>query len=220
MIMLSNRNGMTVMIISGFEGGLGYRRQLLSDPGNNPPFTGEYDPEVILPCIMTERDPVAHDASLYRSAQVQTVEISNSSITFGQVRQAIPSCRVADKMQQGVSVLMVLGLWSDPDMTASFGQAILDGSYEVTDTLYVNNATNIGWGPLGDTWYQHVIVILAQSCSTPVCQMASHPNNWVEPNNLPQNKWFITQLTTDLQELWPIIPTRTYSFKMDGQSIL
>ncbi|MFN8144714.1 MAG: PKD domain-containing protein [Bacteroidia bacterium] len=183
MIMLSNRNGDGDDNFTGtcFRGHTA--NQLLSDPGNNPPFTGEYDPDGDLALYNDGRDPngtwylVVTDL-----AGSDSGDVNSFSITFGSSptshsimpcsRQDATRCQCPDGSQDCDLI---------PDMTAS-AQAILDGSYEVTDTLYVNNATpNIGWGPLEihgiNTCYCDTVLV---SCSTPVCPNGQPPKQLVE----------------------------------------
>ncbi len=182
-VMLSNRNGdggdnFTNTCFRGHSA-----NALLSDPGNVPPFTGEYDPDGDLALYNNGRDPngtwylVVTDLAGADSGDVNTF-----SLTFGNspTSHSIMPCSVQDATRcqcpDGTQDCDLI-----PDMTAS-AQAILDGSYEATDTLYVNNATpNIGWGPLEihgiNTCYCDTVLV---PCNTPVCPNGQPPKQLVE----------------------------------------
>ncbi|MCX6291971.1 MAG: PKD domain-containing protein [Bacteroidetes bacterium] len=147
-VMLSNRNGgsndnftATCFRGMGTDGMISL---------GTAPFTGEYDPDGDLRAYMNGRNPngiwhlVVTDMSSIDTGRVNSFQIIFSSNVTPHSRMP---CSTTDPSYclcpDGSQVCDLL-----PDMTAS-AEAILTGSYESGDTVYVNNATpNIGWGPL------------------------------------------------------------------------
>lgn len=144
---------------------------MISATGNIPPYTGEYDPDQDMALFNNGQDPngtwflVVTDMAGADSGTVDTW-----SLTFGSdptphglepCNMLRPALCICPDGTQDCDLL--------PDMTAS-EQAILDGSYERNDTLFVNNATpNIGWGPLeihgtGDCYCDTVPVNCSITC--------------------------------------------------------
>ncbi|MCC7232535.1 MAG: T9SS type A sorting domain-containing protein [Bacteroidia bacterium] len=156
---------------------------MLSSNTNHPPYTGEYDPDGDLALFNNGQDPngtwflVVTDM-----AGSDTGSVQGFSITFGNnpTPHGIVPCDVHNAMMcqcpDGTQDCDLL-----PDMTAS-AAALLNGSYESHDTIFINNATpNIGWGPLeihgiNSCWCDTVQV----SCTTSVCPDGNPPRQLVE----------------------------------------
>lgn len=182
-VMLSNRNGDGGDNFTGtcFRGHS--PNGLLGDAGNIPPFSGQYDPDGDLALYNNGRNPNGTWFLIVTDlAGVDSGEVNTFSITFGNSptshsilpcsRQDATRCQCPDGTQDCDLV---------PDMTAS-AAALLDGSHESGDTLYVNNATpNIGWGPLEihgiNSCYCDTVQV---SCTTPVCPNGLPPKQLVE----------------------------------------
>jgi len=147
-VMLSNRRG---------GSGHNYINTCFRGQGSNgmiangsAPFTGEFDPDGNLASFMNGRNP---NGTWYLIVTDLAAADSGSVNSFALVFSNNPSphsvmpCSTTDVTSclcpDGSQVCDLL-----PDMTAS-AVTLLGGSYEVPETLFVDNATpNIGWGPL------------------------------------------------------------------------
>ena len=114
------------------------------------PFTGEFDPDGDLFLFNNGRDPNGTWYLMVTDLSGSDSGIVNSfHIDFGNnpTPHTAPPCSTTDvtscRCPDGTQDCDLL-----PDVTAS-AAALQNGTYEIADTLFVNNATpNIGWGPL------------------------------------------------------------------------
>ncbi len=176
-VLLSYRNGGVGQINYTSTCFRGHSANGLITNGQNP-FTGEFDPEGDLFLFNNGRNPngtwrlVVTDLSAGDSGSVTTFDL-----TFGNSPSPhtsapcsttdVTSCRCPDGTQD-CDLL--------PDMIAS-AAALLNGTYEFADTLFVDNSTpNIGWGPLEihgiDSCFCDTVPV---PCSTTLCPLTNLP---------------------------------------------
>lgn len=148
LVMLSNRRGGSS---SNFTGtcfrGQGANGIISS---GSAPFTGEYDPDGNIRLFMNGRNPNGTWSLIVTDvAAADSGTVNSFSLVFGNnpSPNSVLPCSTAD-----ATLCQCPGNLSEcdllPDMTAS-AAALLNGSYESNDTVYINNVTpNIGWGPL------------------------------------------------------------------------
>ena len=182
-----------MVVLSDRRGGSGdnfigtcFRGQSINGMISNgtPPFGGEFDPDGNLSTFMNGRNPNGTWSLIVTDyAAVDSGSVNSFSLVFSSnpsPASAVPCSTVDATLCQcpgGVADCDLL-----PDMTAS-AAALLNGSYESHDTVYINNATpNIGWGPLeihgiNSCWCGNVQV----PCSTAQC-----PGTGLPPEQLVQ----------------------------------
>jgi hypothetical protein len=142
------------------------------------PFTGEFDPDGDLALFLNGMNPNGTWSLIVTDlAAADSGTVDSFSLVFGAdpSPHSVLPCGSNDvtlcQCPDGTQDCDLL-----PDMTAS-AAALLNGSYESNDTVYVNNATpNIGWGPLeihgvNSCWCDTVQV----PCTTTVCPGSGLP---------------------------------------------
>ncbi len=175
-IMLSNRRGGSLNNFAStcFRG---HGANGLIQQGTVP-FTGEFDPDGDLHLFNNGQNPNGTWQLLITDmSSIDTGRVTSFHLDFGNnpSPHSVPPCGTTDATSchcpDGSDTCDLL-----PDMTAS-AAALLDGSHESNDTLYVNNATpNIGWGPLEihgiNQCYCDTALV---PCSTTACPVTGLP---------------------------------------------